>query len=205
LAQYYMFHKPQGCVTAKTDARHKTVMDHFPETLSKALHPIGRLDKDTEGLLLITDDGMLNRRLTRPEFHVEKQYLFWAIGAPASDQIRTVENGIVLTGEAEPTKPCRISILGRDTMENITQFLSEQHRENLLKNPAQQVTSGCIWLTEGKTHQVRRLMRAAGCCVVYLKRLAIGRLKLDETLKPGEFRELTQEELDLLTDINTAT
>jgi 16S rRNA pseudouridine516 synthase len=194
-----MFHKPQGCVTAKTDARHKTVMDYFPETLRKTLHPVGRLDKDTEGLLLITDDGMLNRRLTRPEFHVEKQYFFWAIGSLTAEQVRAVESGgIVLTGEAEPTKPSRISILGRDVIENISPFLSEQHRDNLLKNPAQPVTSGYIWLTEGKTHQVRRMLRAAGCCVVYLKRVTIGGLKLDEALKPGEYRELKAMELDLL-------
>lgn len=195
---YYMFNKPQGCVTAKTDTRHVTVMDYFPETLRKALHPIGRLDKDTEGFLLITDDGMLNRRLTRPEYHVEKQYFFWAIGSLNQEQLGKIENGIVLTGEVEATKPCRISIQDSDIMENITPFLSVQHRENLLRNPTQSVTSGNIWLTEGKTHQVRRMIRAAGCCVVYLKRVAIGRLKLDESLKPGECRKLTQAEIELL-------
>lgn len=195
---YYMFNKPQGCVTAKTDARHKTVMDCFPAALRKPLNPVGRLDKDTEGFLLITDDGMLNRRLTRPEFHVEKQYFFWAIGTLTRVQLGTVERGVVLNGEAEPTKRCRIRVLGRDIMENISPYLSLQHRENLLKNPAQPVTSGYIWLTEGRTHQVRRMLRAVGCCVVYLKRVAIGGLQLDERLNPGEYRLINKEELDLL-------
>ena len=94
MAQYYMLHKPRGLLTAKRDARRETVMSCFPEALREMLHPVGRLDRDTEGLLLFTDDGMLDVRLLRPEQHVEKEYEYRAFGClPARSCLRTRASG----------------------------------------------------------------------------------------------------------------
>ncbi|MFR5762522.1 MAG: pseudouridine synthase [Oscillospiraceae bacterium] len=96
MAQYYMLNKPRGLLTARRDARCETVMRCFPEALQQTLHPVGRLDKDTEGLLLFTDDGMLDVRLLRPERHVEKEYEYRAFGHLDEAALRQLETGVVL-------------------------------------------------------------------------------------------------------------
>ena len=95
---YYMFNKPQQCVTACSDTMHKTVMDYFPAELAGSLHPVGRLDKDTCGLLLLTDDGSLDQKLMQPEMHVSKTYFFYAIGQMNTEKIKRLEGGISLDG-----------------------------------------------------------------------------------------------------------
>lgn len=98
---YYMFNKPMGCVTARHDELHKTVMDYFPEEQRLRLHPVGRLDLDTEGLLIVTDDGKLDGLLMQPGRHVEKQYFFRALGNIDEDKARLIESGIALYHKAD--------------------------------------------------------------------------------------------------------
>lgn len=195
MPHYYMFHKPKGCVTAKKDSICKTVMDYFPENIRETLHPSGRLDKDTEGFLLITDDGALTYSLMHPDKHVSKTYFFYAIGVLTEEKIKAVAEGLTMRGSNTPVRPARIKCLSQGVITEIVDFLPENKREQLLKYPAQKIFSGEITIEEGKNHQVKRMLRAIDCCIVYLKRINIGGVPLDEGLAPGEYRELTDEEL----------
>ena len=186
MAQYYMLHKPRGLLTAKRDARRETVMSCFPEALRETLHPVGRLDKDTEGLLLFTDDGMLDVRLLRPEQHVEKEYEYRAFGHLHDDAMRQL------------SLPARAQLLAHTNIGESAPYLPERFREKYLKNPSRPVTLGRLWITEGRKHQVKLMIKAVGGHVFYLKRLAIGPVRLDEMLRPGEYRPLTAEELAAL-------
>lgn len=198
MSRYYMFNKPKGCVTAKRDSLSKTVMDYFPEDIREELHPAGRLDKDTEGFLLITDDGSLTFHLMRPEHHVAKTYFFYAIGELTEERVRSIEKGVNMAGREIPALPAKIRLLWKGVITEISEYLPDSKRERLLKYPAQKVFSGEITIEEGKNHQVKKMLRAIGCCVVYLKRTDIGGVPLDEKLPSGEYRELTEEELSIL-------
>lgn len=166
---YYMFHKPSGCVSATKDNHDKTVLDYIKKEDNKAdLFPVGRLDKDTEGLLLITNDGALAHKLLSPKKHVPKTY-YVKIKAPlSSEDIQRLEEGLDI-GEEKNTLPAKVEIL--------------EECEILLT------------ISEGKFHQVKRMLLAVGNEVLYLKRLSMGSLKLDENLKAGEYRALTGEEI----------
>lgn len=193
-----MFNKPKGCVTAKRDSLSKTVMDYFPEDIREELHPAGRLDKDTEGFLIITDDGSLTFHLMRPEHHVAKTYFFYAIGTLTDEKIKSIAEGVNMTGRDIPALPAKIRLLSEGVITDIADLLPDSKKERLLKYPAQKVFSGEITIEEGKNHQVKKMLRAIGCCVVYLKRTDIGGVSLDEKLPSGEYRELTEEELAIL-------
>lgn len=196
---YYMFHKPAGCITAKTDEQHATVMKYFKDIKNPDLHPVGRLDKDTEGLLLFTDDGKFNQFLMHPENHIEKTYEFCVLGDLTTAYIKELEGGIYLTGSDKITSPCSISVKRKSTLQEIVPLIQGTHYRNLLKNQmSHPVTFGSITITEGRKHHIKRLMKHAHCCVVALKRVSIGNLILDETLSPGEYRPLTKEELSSL-------
>lgn len=195
MPQYYMLHKPRGLLSAKRDARRETVMSCFPETLREALHPVGRLDRDTEGLLLFTDDGMLDYRLLHPERHVEKEYEYRAFGMLDEDAMRRLETGVPLFGGRETSRPARAQMLAYTTIGESVPYLPERFREKYLKNPGRPVTAGKLWITEGRKHQVKMMIKAVGGHVFYLKRLAIGPVRLDEALRPGEYRPLRTEEL----------
>ena len=196
MAQYYMLHKPRGCVTARRDERHKTVMDYFPEDKRDILFPVGRLDRDTEGLLLVTDDGGLCYDLLMPEKHVTKTYFFWAQGILTEEKIREIEGGVnIYRNRQEPTAPAKIEVVGHSTMRGIKDLLGEDDSKVSNRRGDLPVTSGIITITEGKKHQVKRMIRYGGCRVVYLKRLAMGTLTLDEALAPGEYRPLTEQEV----------
>ena len=173
--EYFMLHKPQGVITATEDRGQKTVMEFIRSGKRKDLFPVGRLDKDTEGLLLITDDGALSHALMSPNRHVEKEYEAVVDGALAADAVLRFEQGMTLRDGTE-WKPAKLEILEPETE------LSER-----------------VTLKEGKYHQVKRMIAAVGGTVTALKRLRLGGLWLDKTLAPGEFRELTQEELEKLT------
>ena len=114
---YYMFHKPFGCVTARRDDRYPTVMDWFRELDNPRLSPVGRLDRETEGLLLVTDDGQWNRALTRPELHREKCYEFLVLGDLTDEKRAALEQGVLLRGQQTRTAPARITVTGRTTLE----------------------------------------------------------------------------------------
>lgn len=193
--RYYMFHKPAGCVTARTDPRLPTVMDFLPVKQRRGLHAIGRLDRDTTGLLLLTDDGALTFRLTRPEFSFQKRYFFRAFGTVSeADQKRLAEGG-ALYGNGSLAKPAFFSDLKAETIAENAAFLPDKKRERALRNPGGAVTTGVITVTEGKRHEVKLLLRSCGCSVFSLKRLSIGEITLDEALAPGEFRPLNETEM----------
>ena len=199
MAHYYMFNKPRSCITARTDPRHKTVMDYFPQELHNLIFPVGRLDKDTEGLLLLTDDGELCYNLLRPEHRVPKKYFFWCLGEPSEEKITLAEGGVrIYKNRDYVTAEAKIELGERSTLAEIQHLLSFEDKKTSNKRGALTVTSGVITITEGKKHQVKRTLRYCGSRVLYLKRLSIGSLLLDESIAPGEYRPLTEKEVEIL-------
>lgn len=172
--EYYMLNKPAGYVSATTDAKDKTVLDLITAKKRKDLFPVGRLDKDTEGLLLITNDGDLAHRLLAPKKHVDKLYYAKVDGVVTEEDRQAFADGVNI-GEDEMTRPAVLEILKSDEV-------SEIH----------------LTVQEGKFHQVKRMFEAVGKKVIYLKRISMGTLQLDENLKLGEYRPLTEEELEHL-------
>ena len=189
--RYYMFHKPFGCVTARRDDRHPTVMDWFRNLGNENLSPVGRLDRETEGLLVITDDGMWNRQMTRPEFHQAKTYEFVVMGDLTPEKVEAVEKGVLLNGEDTLTAPAVITVTGRSTLAETLPTLHPEIQEKTRHNPMDRpVTFGTITITEGRNRQIRRMMKAVRCLVLRLKRVSMGELVLDESLAPGEWKEI---------------
>jgi len=188
---YYMFHKPFGCVTAKRDERYPVVMDYFKELDNENLNPVGRLDRETEGLLIITDDGEWNQRMTHPRYKKEKEYEFIALGDITEEKKNLLEQGVFLIGSEEKTSPAKICIIGRSTLEETLTLLPEEIQEKTRHNRMfHPVTSGRIIISEGRKRQIRRMMKAVGCVVLMLKRISMGDIVLDETLQPGEWKEI---------------
>lgn len=172
---YLMMNKPGGVISATEDNRDETVVDLLEmEDQVYEPFPVGRLDKDTEGLLLITNDGQLSHRLLSPKKHVPKTYFAVIEGEVTEEDIVAFRNGVTLD-DGYVTKPGELVILKSGLMSDIE-----------------------LTITEGKFHQVKRMFQAVGKRVVYLKRISMGSLKLDETLELGEYRELTDEELEEL-------
>lgn len=186
--QYYMLNKPAGVITATTDSRDRTVLDLLGEDRRKDLFPVGRLDKDTEGLLLITNDGPLAHRLLSPKKHVDKCYYAKVRGEVTGEDVEQFAQGLFLAGlgeeKEEKTMPARLEILKTVSTggEEDPGFVSEI----------------LLTIQEGKFHQVKRMFQAVGKEVLYLKRLSMGSLKLDPELAPGQYRELTKEEMERL-------
>ncbi|MBO5945100.1 MAG: pseudouridine synthase [Clostridia bacterium] len=199
MPEYYILNKPQGVITARRDPRHPTVMDLFPEEKREVLFPVGRLDKDTEGLLIITDDGRLNASLLSPQHHVKKTYLFYALGTLSEEVREEIEEGIKLYPTREVhSLPAEVTILGTLPISAIKEKLSPNDTKRSNRRPDTPVIYGTVTVTEGKKHQVKRMLMYGGCRIVYLKRLSMGNLTLDEALLPGEYRSLTEGELSLL-------
>ena len=188
----YMFNKPRGCVTARTDAEHRTVMDHFPPEMRESFSPVGRLDIDTTGLLLITDEGSLCHRLTSPEFHIPKTYFFCVFGHLDEELIPEFESGLALRNFT--AKPAALEILSHGRVEEAEEYMRQDRREQYMKNPKGEVSWGRLTIYEGKKHQVKRMMKAVGCHILYLKREKMGELALDPELPEGSWRELSEEE-----------
>lgn len=195
---YFMLNKPRGYITARKDKIHHTIMELMPEELRQELFPVGRLDKDTEGLLLLTNDGQLDQRLMHPKHHVSKTYRFCAIGEVDMCKQARLEEGLMLAGETKITKPAKVTIIEtgvyRDYLEP---YQLKRVRENEF-NWQRPMWVGELTISEGRKHQVKRMLAAIECRVVYLKRVAIGRLPLDPGLMIGQWKELTKEELELL-------
>ena len=192
--RYYMFNKPFGCVTAHRDDRYPVVMDYFRSLDNPALSPVGRLDRETEGLLIITDDGKWNQRMTRPEFQKEKVYEFTVMGDLTADKIAQLEQGVLLNGDTEYTAPAKIIVTGRstlgETMPQLHPEVQDKSRHNPMDRP---VTFGTITITQGKYRQIRRMMKEVRCLVLQLKRVSMGELVLDPSLAPGQWKELDME------------
>ncbi len=168
---YYMLNKPQGVVSATRDLLDRTVLELLPEEKRAGLFPVGRLDKDTEGLLILTNDGELAHRLLSPKRHVEKVYAVRIQRELSPEEIGRLSQGIDI-GDDKPTAPAKVEVLGECEI--------------------------LLTIHEGRYHQVKRMLKAVGNEVLSLKRICFGRLQLDDRLSPGQSRELTKEEVALL-------
>lgn len=175
---YYMLHKPAGVVSATEDRQDKTVLDLIDAKQRKDLFPVGRLDKDTEGLLLITNDGDLAHRLLSPKKHVSKVYYAKVSGCVTKEDVQAFADGLVISKDFT-AMPARLEILA----------VHEQMSEIKVE------------IFEGKFHQVKRMFEAVGKPVLYLKRLSMGPLVLDEALPQGAYRLLTEDELSALLSV----
>ena len=173
--EYYMLNKPGGVVSATEDRRDTTVIDLIKDKKRKDLFPVGRLDKDTEGLLLITNDGDLAHRLLAPKKHVDKVYYAKIDKKVTEEDISKFKAGITLD-DGYLCKEAKLEIL----------------------NASEDGSEIIVTIQEGKFHQVKRMFEAVGKSVIYLKRVEFGTLPLDEDLEEGEYRELTEEELAIL-------
>lgn len=171
---YYILHKPAGYVSAVKDNLYPTVLSLIDNPQGFQLFPVGRLDLDTEGLLLITNDGTLAHELLSPKKHVEKTYYARIDGKITEEDQRRFAAGLDI-GDEKDTLPAKLEILKSGEESEIT-----------------------VTITEGRYHQVKRMFEAVGKKVTYLKRLQMGSLKLEETLEPGTYRALTEEEIRLL-------
>ena len=167
---YYMMNKPSGVITATKDDQQDTVLDLIHEDIRKDLFPIGRLDKDTKGLLILTNDGKLAHDLTSPKHHCDKKYYVRCQDKITPEMIQTLENRIDL--KEESFQPGKVEVLGENEL-----YLTIQ---------------------EGKFHQVKRMVHHAKNEVIYLKRVQVGTLILDENLKEGEYRPLSMDEIKYL-------
>lgn len=187
---YYMFYKPFGCVTAHRDERFPVVMDYFQSLNNPRLSPVGRLDRETEGLLLITDDGVFNQCMTNPLYHVPKTYEFMALGTLDEEKLKRLSEGVLLIGSDQPTKGAQVTVTGHTVLSNIRPILHPDMQEKLKHNlPDHPVVHGQITIHEGRKRQIRRMLKTVGCCVIFLKRLSMGEITLDPRLRPGEFTE----------------
>ena len=195
---YYMFHKPKGCITAK-DREVVTIFDYFEDIDTTGLFAVGRLDKDTEGLLLLTNDGAFNHKLMAPSHHVEKTYYFIAQGEISKEAINIIETGMDI-GYKYKTKPAKIQIKERGSYETILKRAQVEITEEKDKRQEKKAfIFGEITIVEGMKHQVKRMLKKVGCPVIYLKRISIGTLILDKELKVGKYRRLLPQEVsDLL-------
>ena len=173
--EYYMLNKPQGVISATEDGRHRTVLDLL-ETRRKDLFPVGRLDIDTEGLLLLTNDGDLAHRLLAPKKHVDKVYLARVRGVLREGIEARFRRGIVLE-DGDTARPADL-------------YIERRWREY-----GEDMAQVCLTIHEGKFHQVKRMFEAEDCQVVFLKRLSMGSLRLDPSLASGEYRPLTELEV----------
>ena len=172
--EYFMLNKPQGVVSATKDNVSSTVIELIKDRIRDDLFPVGRLDKDTEGLLIITNDGELAHNMLSPRKHVDKTYYATIAGVVTNEDIELFLKGIDI-GDDKLTLPADLKIVKSAEISEIE-----------------------LTIQEGRFHQVKRMFEAVGKQVVYLKRLSMGSLQLDESLQPGDYREVTQEELALL-------
>ena len=172
---YYMMNKPQGVISATEDPKHKTVLDLLDDyARAKEVFPVGRLDIDTHGLLLLTNDGKLAHALLSPKRHVDKTYLARINGVMTDADVETFAQGVPLKDFT--CQPAKLELVSVDT----------EKEESLVR----------VTIAEGKFHQVKRMVAYCGKEVVDLQRLTMGTLTLDENLKCGEWRRLSKEELE---------
>lgn len=169
--RYYMLNKPQGVVSATKDNIDTTVMDLLKGVNTRDMFPVGRLDKDTEGLLIITNDGELSHRLLSPRSHVDKCYLVQLMHSITVDDIKSLSKGVDI-GDDTLTLPAKVEAIAADRI--------------------------YLTITEGRYHQVKRMLEAVGNKVVFLKRVSFGPLELDSDLAPGQYRELDDSEIIML-------
>lgn len=170
--RYFMLHKPLDVVCATEDRSHRTVLSLLDEPRVEALHPVGRLDRDATGLVLLTDDGQWSHGITAPRRHKDKMYRVTLAEPLAASAVERFARGMLLQGEDKPTLPARLELVSP--------------------------TEARVTLQEGRYHQVKRMFAALGNRVLSLHREAIGPLVLDPALAPGEYRALTPDEVEAL-------
>lgn len=170
--RYLMMNKPAGVVSATRDGEHLTALSLLPADLRKDLHIAGRLDADTTGLLLLTTDGQWSHRVTSPRVECPKTYRVTLAEAITAEAIRHLQQGVMLRNDPKPTRPAQVHGIDPTTIE--------------------------LTLSEGRYHQVKRMLAAVGNHVVALHRLRIGDIELDPALAPGEFRALTPDEVNAI-------
>lgn len=176
--QYLMLNKPQGVITATSDNKQKTVLDLIdPKERVRGLFPVGRLDKDTTGFLLLTNDGQLAHELLAPKKHVAKTYYALIDGIVSENEVQEFKSGLHLK-DGTVFKPALLTILKTDHNTNHTEIK--------------------ITITEGKYHQIKRMFKACNSSVLKLHRMSMGPLNLDSQLEFGQYRKLTSEEIELL-------
>ncbi len=168
---YYMLNKPSGYVSANSDSREKTVIELFSSEKKKNLACVGRLDKDTTGLLLVTNDGELIHKLISPRKNVFKDYLVTIVKPLTVEDIKALEEGVDIN-DPTLTKPAKVRVIDDNNI--------------------------ILSIAEGRFHQVKRMLIAVGNAVVKLKRISEGSLKLDDSLSEGQYRKLTPDEIDML-------
>lgn len=191
--EYYMLNKPKGVVSATEDNIHDTVLDLVMKKEAKFdvngerkqkrkdLFPVGRLDIDTEGLLLITNDGSLAHNLLAPKKHIDKTYYAKVQGNIPADARQRFQEGLILS-DGTPVMPAMLELLGQEPEDEKQETITEVK----------------VIIREGKFHQIKRMFETIGCRVIFLKRLSMGSLVLDSRLKPGEYRCLFPEEIEEL-------
>ncbi len=167
--RYLMLNKPAGVVSATRDSDHPTALDLLPAELTRNLHIAGRLDADTTGLLLLTSDGQWSHRITSPRVDCPKTYRISLSTSISDSAIKTLETGVMLYNDPKPTKPAQVKVLEQKLIE--------------------------LTISEGRYHQVKRMLAAVGNHVEALHRQSIGNITLDPALKPGAYRELTDQEV----------
>lgn len=167
--RYYMLNKPAGVISATKDKLSDTVIEILKGENAKDLFPVGRLDKDSEGLLIISNDGKFAHNVLSPAKHVDKTYFVRLDKKPNEEEISRIENGIDI-GDDKPCLPAKVEVISDD--------------------------EAYITISEGRFHQVKRMFQAVGINVTYLKRISMGALKLDENLAPGEYKKLSKEEIN---------
>lgn len=171
--RYFMLNKPEGYVCSTDDPTHPTILYFIDEPVAQKLHAAGRLDIDTTGLVLLTDDGQWSHRITSPKHHCEKTYRVQLSEDISDDVAVQFEQGVMLNGEKSLTKPAQLEIISpRDVR---------------------------LTISEGRYHQVKRMFAAVGNHVCGLHRERVGEIRLDEHLEPGEYRPLTEAEIESIT------
>ena len=192
--EYYLLNKPSGVITATEDKRQKTVLDLLTGPHRKDVAPVGRLDKDTTGLLLLTNDGALAHRLLSPAHHVDKVYAVTAQGRLTEDDVRAFAQGLRVDDELTAL-PAELKIVSVEEAEDRSRPGAE---ETGLAENVPLISQALVTIREGKFHQVKRMFAAVGKPVLALKRLSMGPLTLDSTLSEGAYRPLTPEEIQAL-------
>ncbi len=197
--EYYMLNKPGGVISASKDEGCKTVVQLIDCPHPQDLFPVGRLDKDTEGLLLLTNDGALAHELLSPRKHVEKVYQVWVEGKVTEEDVELFAEGLDI-GDEKRTRPAKLQNIcyynqeGERIMSETT-CAAQENLEVALGGTSVYQTRLEVIITEGRYHQVKRMFAKVGKPVQYLRRISMGNLVLDKELALGEYRRLTEEEV----------
>ncbi len=189
--EYYMLYKPAGIITASRDKKEKTVLDLIESKKRRDLFPVGRLDRDTEGLLLITNDGELSHKLLSPGKHVDKKYIVFITGNPPEDIAEQFKNGVDI-GDEKPTKPAILKTYNNiDSLKNTYgETILSDYALECIQNAESDISIYDITITEGRYHEIKRMFEAVDCKVIYLMRYSMGNLTLDPTLNPGNYTKI---------------